>query len=173
VRPGRAADHSPPSSGHGTVELYLYPPSGPHRACNGITLLLASISPIFRNFSSPPFLPRSTNISFSSLSTMHYTVFATHSPFSFLYVFYLMFHTPFVVSICIQFICTYSSLSHPSFRAHDSCHSSKHVLFFFSLWHYHRRCPPTFEILQLNITHLLDRNRNSFSVHKKPLLDPT
>jgi len=39
VRPGRAADHSPPSSaGHGRVELYLYPPSGPHRACNGITL---------------------------------------------------------------------------------------------------------------------------------------
>ena len=24
--------------GHGRVELYLYPPSGPHRACNGITL---------------------------------------------------------------------------------------------------------------------------------------
>ena len=23
---------------HGRVELYLYPPSGPHRACNGITL---------------------------------------------------------------------------------------------------------------------------------------
>jgi len=28
------------SRGHGTVELYLYPPSGPHRACNGITLTL-------------------------------------------------------------------------------------------------------------------------------------
>ena len=26
--------------GHGRVELYLYPSSGPHRACNGITLLL-------------------------------------------------------------------------------------------------------------------------------------
>ena len=40
VQPGRAADHSPPSSarGHGRVELYLYPPSGAHRACNGITL---------------------------------------------------------------------------------------------------------------------------------------
>jgi len=25
--------------GHGRVELCLYPPSGPHRACNGITLL--------------------------------------------------------------------------------------------------------------------------------------
>ena len=24
--------------GHGRVELYLYPPSGPHRACNRITL---------------------------------------------------------------------------------------------------------------------------------------
>jgi hypothetical protein len=24
--------------GHGRVELYLYPPSGPHRACNGVTL---------------------------------------------------------------------------------------------------------------------------------------
>ena len=23
--------------GHGRVELYLYPPSGPHQACNGIT----------------------------------------------------------------------------------------------------------------------------------------
>jgi len=43
VRPGRAADNSPPSSapGHGTVELYLYPPSGSHRACNGITLSLS------------------------------------------------------------------------------------------------------------------------------------
>jgi len=42
VRPGRAADHSPPSSdrSHGRVELYVYPPSGPHRACNGITLPL-------------------------------------------------------------------------------------------------------------------------------------
>jgi len=36
VRPGRAADHSPPYNGR--VELYLYSPSGPHRACNGITL---------------------------------------------------------------------------------------------------------------------------------------
>jgi len=26
--------------GHGRVELYLYRPSGPHRACNGITLPL-------------------------------------------------------------------------------------------------------------------------------------
>ena len=26
--------------GHGRVELYLYPPSGPHRACNGNTLPL-------------------------------------------------------------------------------------------------------------------------------------
>ena len=40
MRPGRAADHSPPSSasGHGRVELYLYPPSGPHRVCEGIIL---------------------------------------------------------------------------------------------------------------------------------------
>jgi len=40
VRPGRAADHSPPSSAAVLegVELYLYPPSGPHPACNGITL---------------------------------------------------------------------------------------------------------------------------------------
>jgi len=40
VRPGRAADHSPPSSAavNGRVELYLYPPCGPHRACNGKTL---------------------------------------------------------------------------------------------------------------------------------------
>ena len=38
--PGRAADHSPPSScGHRRVELYLYYSlPGPHRACNGITL---------------------------------------------------------------------------------------------------------------------------------------
>ena len=35
VRPGHAADR-----GHGRVELYLYPPSGPHRACKGITLPL-------------------------------------------------------------------------------------------------------------------------------------
>ena len=40
VRPGRAADHSPPSSAAviGRAEVYLYPPSGPHQACNGITL---------------------------------------------------------------------------------------------------------------------------------------
>ena len=40
VRPGRAADHSSPFQcrGHGRVELYLYPPSGPHRTCKGITL---------------------------------------------------------------------------------------------------------------------------------------
>ena len=42
VRPGRAADHSPPSSAEvfGRVELYLYPPLGHNRACNGVTLLL-------------------------------------------------------------------------------------------------------------------------------------
>ena len=46
VRPGRAADHLPPSSnrGHGRVELYLYPPSGPHRACDGITLRFTLMS---------------------------------------------------------------------------------------------------------------------------------
>ena len=42
--PERAVDHSPPSSaavrGQERVGLYLYPPSGPHRACNGKTLLL-------------------------------------------------------------------------------------------------------------------------------------
>ena len=39
--PGRAADHSPPSSAAviGRVELYLYPPSGSHRACNGTLYL--------------------------------------------------------------------------------------------------------------------------------------
>ena len=37
--PGRAADHSPPSSAAVMVK-YLYPPSGPHRACNRITLPL-------------------------------------------------------------------------------------------------------------------------------------
>ena len=44
MRPGRAADHFTPflCRGHGRVELYLYPPSGPHRACNGITLLFYS-----------------------------------------------------------------------------------------------------------------------------------
>jgi hypothetical protein len=44
VRPGRAADHSPPflCRGHGRVQLYRYPPSGPHRARNGITLILPS-----------------------------------------------------------------------------------------------------------------------------------
>ena len=40
MRPGRAAEHSPrfECRSHGRVELYLYPTSGPHRACNGITL---------------------------------------------------------------------------------------------------------------------------------------
>jgi len=44
LRPGRAADHSPPFyyRGHGRVELHLYPPSGPHRVCNGITAPLHS-----------------------------------------------------------------------------------------------------------------------------------
>ena len=36
MRPGRAADHSPPSSA--AVMKDIYPPSGPHRACNGIAL---------------------------------------------------------------------------------------------------------------------------------------
>ena len=42
MRPGRATDNSPPSSAvvHGRVELYLYPLSGPHCACNGNTLPL-------------------------------------------------------------------------------------------------------------------------------------
>ena len=35
-------------SGHGRVELYLYPPSGPPRACNGITLPLRYV---FRRYS--------------------------------------------------------------------------------------------------------------------------
>jgi len=37
VRPGRAADHSPPSSA-AVMEEARYRPSGPHRACNGKTL---------------------------------------------------------------------------------------------------------------------------------------
>ena len=37
MQPGRAADHLPPSSAVVTEE-YLYPPSGPHWACNGKTL---------------------------------------------------------------------------------------------------------------------------------------
>jgi hypothetical protein len=40
VRPGRAADHSPPSSATVVEELYFYPPSGQHQACNGVTLPL-------------------------------------------------------------------------------------------------------------------------------------
>jgi len=39
VRPGCDADHSPPSSA-AVKEEYLHPPSGPHRACKGITLPL-------------------------------------------------------------------------------------------------------------------------------------
>jgi len=31
--------------GHGRVELYLYPPSGSHRACNGITLPFICMHP--------------------------------------------------------------------------------------------------------------------------------
>jgi hypothetical protein len=30
---------------HGRVELYLYPPSGPHRACNGVSLPLLTVRP--------------------------------------------------------------------------------------------------------------------------------
>jgi len=46
VRPGRAADHSPTSSAEvlERVELYLYPPSGPHRACNGNTLPFTAVT---------------------------------------------------------------------------------------------------------------------------------
>jgi len=40
VRPGHAADHSPPSS---AAVMEEYPLSGPHRACNGITLPLPFI----------------------------------------------------------------------------------------------------------------------------------
>jgi hypothetical protein len=36
VRPGRAVDHSRPSSAE------VYPPAGPHRACNEVTLYLVS-----------------------------------------------------------------------------------------------------------------------------------
>jgi len=45
VRPGRAADHSPFSSAEvlRRVELYLYPPLGHNRACNGVTLPLPNI----------------------------------------------------------------------------------------------------------------------------------
>ena len=41
-RPGRGVGHPPSSSAEvkERVELNLYPPSGPHRACNGITLPL-------------------------------------------------------------------------------------------------------------------------------------
>jgi hypothetical protein len=40
VRPGRAADPSPPfkRQGRGIVELYLYPTPGHNRACHGVTL---------------------------------------------------------------------------------------------------------------------------------------
>ena len=37
MRPGRAADHLLPSS---AAVIEEYPPSGPHRACKGITLPL-------------------------------------------------------------------------------------------------------------------------------------
>jgi len=47
MRPGRAAENS---RGHGRVELYLYPPSGTHRACNGKTLPLYEME---TNFSIP------------------------------------------------------------------------------------------------------------------------
>ena len=42
--------------GHGRVELYLYPPSGPHRACNGITLPLPFSSIVMRDLTPPPVL---------------------------------------------------------------------------------------------------------------------
>jgi hypothetical protein len=42
LRPGRVAENLPPSSGsHGRIELYLYPTSGPQRACNGNALTLS------------------------------------------------------------------------------------------------------------------------------------
>jgi len=34
---------------HGRVELYLYPPSGPHQACNGKTLPLHFLLDMFRS----------------------------------------------------------------------------------------------------------------------------
>ena len=45
MRPGCAADHSHPflCRGHGRVELYLYPHSGPHRGSKWITLPLPFI----------------------------------------------------------------------------------------------------------------------------------
>ena len=47
MRPGRAADHSPPSS---AAVMEEYPHSGPHRACNGITLSFYCPSPTFENY---------------------------------------------------------------------------------------------------------------------------
>jgi len=41
--------------GHGTVELYLYPPSGSHRACNGITLPLPLYIYILKSFANCAF----------------------------------------------------------------------------------------------------------------------
>jgi len=59
--------------GHGRVELYLYPPSGPHRACNGITLpfLNALTSQIY-------FWNKTLNVSDSS-SVHHQGFFTVHT----------------------------------------------------------------------------------------------
>jgi len=46
VRPGRAVDHSPPSSAEvkERVELYLYPPVGHNQASNGVTTYINAVT---------------------------------------------------------------------------------------------------------------------------------
>ena len=52
MRPGRAADHSRPSN---AVVMELYPPSGPHRACNGIYLpfIIVFLATCFGSYTEP------------------------------------------------------------------------------------------------------------------------
>jgi hypothetical protein len=60
-RPERAADHSPPSSAVVIVrvELYLYPPPGPHRPCNGVPFIFtagAMIEKVYRSSCKGPLI---------------------------------------------------------------------------------------------------------------------
>ena len=81
---------------------------------------LTSISSIFRNFSFPPSLPRSTSISFSSLCDALHPLSYSSRPFSFPYERYVQFCSSLLIFISIQFTRNCSPQSLPHFRTHTT-----------------------------------------------------
>jgi len=99
VRPGRAALTPFYCRGHGTVALYLYPPSGPHRACNGITLPLPffkyKLRPSANQNTSPVCVPRMAQVnSHIPLAHSHIPLAHSHIPLA---------HSHIPLALCIRF----------------------------------------------------------------------